>query len=386
MADLCRLNRSDCLRMGRCLMNDSLNTTYCPCDECHIGSSCENRIWSQIQFDPNSMYLIIYIIIFVLSVLNNSLTLELFVRSKQLRCTNCGIYLIVYGVLSLVSSISLVISGTAGYRPDLLDATETTDQFSCYFGEIGYNHLVYLCVWLSACVTLERGLSFLCGDRMDANRWQSFVALIIFVISAAGLIAPLFVNNCNENSEPQLKSVRPRFVWIYCAAAIVVYTLAAVLVVIGVTRPRRGYIMDKNLSVQTVFDVLEKQIFIFVPPIMYAICFLPCIILTYSRYSKVTHVGCGIFPVEYTVSVLIETLTYLPVTLTWLIFVYPSKPYMNEFYVKTWSGKCCLKISIFIKSLIVRKQKHRRSYSYIGPNRRDINVFVIEIHPLNQHE
>ena len=386
MADVCRLNFSDCLHNGRCLVDDSLNTTYCQCDACHDGPFCENMIWGQIQFDPNSIYLIIYIMIFALSLLNNSLTLELFIRSKQLRCTNCGIYMIVYAVLSLVSSISLVVSGIAGYRPDLLSATGTTDQFLCYFGEIGYNHLVYLCVWLSACVTFERGLSFLCGDAMHVNRWRSFVALIVFVISAAALIAPLFVDNCNENSESHLKNVRQRFVWLYCTAAIIIYALGTMLVVIGLKRPRRGNLMEKSSSSQTFFEVLEKHLFIFVPPIMYAICFLPCIILTYSRYSKVTHVQCGISTVEYTVSVLIETLTYLPVVLTWLIFVYPSKSYMAEFYAKTWSGKCYLKISMSVKSLIARRQQHLRSHSHIIHNGQNINVFVIEIHPSDQRE
>lgn len=386
MAVVCRLNFSDCLPSGRCVMNDSLNTTYCQCDACYDGRFCENVISGQIPFDRNSICLIIYIMIFVLSLLNNSLTLELFIRSKQLRCTNCGIYLIVYAVLSLVSSISLVISGTAGYRPDLLSMTGTTDQFLCYFGEIGYNHLVYLCVWLSACITFERGLSFLFGDGMNVNRWRPFVAIIVFVLSTAGLIGPLFVNNCNENSGPHLKNVRQRFVWLYCTAAIVTYALGTVLVVIGWTRTRRGYIMEKSSSSQTFFEVLDNHRFIFVPPMMYAICFIPYIILTYSRDSKDTHVQCGISTAEYTLSVLIETLTYLPVVLTWLIFVYPSKFYMAEFYQETWSGKCCLKISMSVKSFIARRQQHLRSHSHIIPNGQNINVFVIEIHPSDQRE
>ncbi|UJR18374.1 hypothetical protein I4U23_005278 [Adineta vaga] len=66
---------------------------------------------------------------------------------------------------------------------------------------------------------------------------------------------------------------------------------------------------------------------------------------------------CDISTIEFMVKIILEALQGLPIVLTWLIFVYPSRVYMTEFYMNTWSGKQVAKMLIFLKqSYLVQKR------------------------------
>lgn len=137
MIELCHLNSSKCLNNGLCVVNISLNSTYCQCDSCYTGIFCENKVRSQKQYDTNYVELIMSIIELCFTVLNNSPSLELFIRCRRIRHTNCGIYLLVYSILSILSSILLVVDRAMSYSYQ-----EKTKTVYCYVGTIGYNMLI----------------------------------------------------------------------------------------------------------------------------------------------------------------------------------------------------------------------------------------------------
>jgi hypothetical protein len=206
MIDSCHLN---CLNNGKCIVNILSNTTYCQCDSCHHGILCEADIWEQAQFDEIYVYLVIYIIGFCLSILNNGLVLELFICSRRIRNTNCGIYLIVYSILSLASSILLLVFEAVKYYPNPL----TTDAnqyiaFRCYVSKIGYNAVVILCVFFSACIAFERGLIICFEGKMNASRWRSCATIIVLFGIVGGSATPMLVYKCNWNNMPNLQIAR----------------------------------------------------------------------------------------------------------------------------------------------------------------------------------
>jgi len=49
-------------------------------------------------------------------------------------------------------------------------------------------------------------------------------------------------------------------------------------------------------------------------------------------------------------------LTSAPFVVTWLLFVYPSKVYITEFYLNTWSGQRLAEILTFFKSYNDREE------------------------------
>lgn len=142
--DLFHLNISQCLNNGACAMNYSLNTTYCLCDLCHEGNFCESVISRQNKYDTKYAYLVIYCFGLCISVLNKSISLELFIRYKSIRRTNCGIYLIIYSLLALLASSLLVADAVVDYNKNIFRGdAHARNRFHCVVGVAGYNTAVF---------------------------------------------------------------------------------------------------------------------------------------------------------------------------------------------------------------------------------------------------
>ena len=346
--DPCQTLPLQCLNNGRCAVNNSMNSTYCQCDACHEGRLCEVDVWKQNQFDTAYVYMIVYIIGLCLSVLNNGLCLELFIGCRRIRRTNCGIYLFVYSILSLVSSILLVVDGVVAYYPNQLKYDKAQFQIlHCYGAKIGYNMLVYLCIWFSSCIAFERGLIVWFDGKMGATRWRSIVTVIVMLLIASGSATPLLIVNCDWDRSSILLAVRGFFVWFYTSTGLAIYVLASLLILISFARRVRSYGMEDGSFVKTFLKLFGKHLFIFIPPIAYVISNIPYNIVINTKSSNHSYFQCGISVSEYVVKVLLEVWMGTPPVVTWLLFVFPSKVYMTEFYVNTWSGRWIPKIITF---------------------------------------
>jgi hypothetical protein len=357
MADLCQLEPLKCLNNGHCVVNISLNTTYCQCDPCHEGINCQLDVWKQTQFDTTYVYLIVYIIGLCFSVLNNSLCLELFIGCKRIRRTNCGVYLIVYCILSLISNILLVADEAVQYYPNQLMNDQTQyGIFHCYVSKIGYNMFIYLCIWFSSCVAFERGLVICFKRTMNASPWRSLVTTIVVLATAGGSATPLLLYKCDWDNTPGLQTARGFFIWFYLVTGITIYLLATLLVLISFVRRIHHYGTEHGSYIKTFRKLLYRHLFIFVPPIAYGIGYIIYTIVYQTRNPDHSYFQCGISTGEYIVKVLVETLQGVPFAITWLLFVYPSKVYLAEFYLNTWSGKRVVAILTFCKQYNCRKK------------------------------
>ena len=339
MVNFCHLYPLECLNNGQCAVNIGLNTTYCQCDPCHEGIFCENDVVKQTQFDTTYVHLIIFIIGLCFSVLNNSLTLELCIDCRRIRRTNCGVYLIIYSILSLISSIFLVADKAVEYYSNQLNNNgKQYEVFHCYVGNVGYNMLVYLCIWFSSCIAFECGLVISFDCKMT-NRWRSFVTVMIISAIAGGSVTPMLLYKCGWRNIPSLKIARGFFVWFYISTGILIYVLATLLILISFTRRIRQFGTENGSFIKTFLKLLRTHLFIFIPPITYAVCYIPFTIVFHKRNRDHSYFQCGISTGEYTIKVIIEMLQGVPFIITWLLFVYPSKVYMTEFYQNTWSGQ-----------------------------------------------
>jgi hypothetical protein len=372
MSDICRFNLSQCLNNGQCVLNISSNTTYCQCDTCYEGILCETAITKQTQFDTAYVYLIIYITGLCFSILNNCLSLELFIGCKRIRQTNCGTYLISYCILSLVSNILLVANEAVAYYPNqLMNNPSQYDVFHCYVSKIGYNMLVYLCIWFSSCVALERSLVIRFDRKMTANRWLSLVTTIFIFAVAGGSAAPLLLYKCDWDNIPGLEIARGFFIWFYISTGITIYVLATLLVLISFSHRISRYGTDNGSRKKTFCKLLYKHLFIFVPPIAYIIVYIPYTIVYSKKNPNDLYFQCGISTGEYIIKVLIDILQGVPFVITWLLFVFPSKVYMTEFYLETWSGKCLAKIISLFKSYFNRKKTAHPPTTNLTDNEHD---------------
>jgi hypothetical protein len=178
---------------------------------------------------------------------------------------------------------------------------------------------------------------------MNARRWRSLLTTTVIFVIAAGSVTPMLLYKCGWNDKPSLKIARGFFVWFYISGGILIYVLATLLILISFTRRIRRYGMENGSFIRTFLKLLYTHLFIFVPPIAYAVGYTPFTIVHQRRNPGQAYFQCGISTEEYIIKILIEILQGVSFVITWLLFVYPSKVYMAEFYRNTWSGQRIIK-------------------------------------------
>src|SRR5690349_6554840 len=139
----------------------------------------------------------------------------------------------VYSILSLVSIILLVAYQAESDFPNLrIKDVNQSDIFYCFTAKIGYNMLVYLCIWFNSFIAFERGLIIHFNGKWNATRWRSFVTIIVTFTIAGGCATPLLLYKCNldnNNKMPNLEIAQVVFVWFYIVTGIATYVVATLL-------------------------------------------------------------------------------------------------------------------------------------------------------------
>lgn len=352
MIDLCISNPLECQNNSTCVFNMALNKSYCQCTECYHGELCENITFLASNFDIKYVFVIIHVVGLVISIINNGLIFELLICCKRIRHTNCGIYLFCYSICSLVSQTLLAISQIVPYYSNSLEFNgRQREILDCVVYKVGYNMFVYICIWFNAIIAFERGLIICSNGRMNNNRWRPFITVLIVSLIAGGSVTPLIWYNCQwNNSVPFLRTYRIFVIWFYIVVGLTIYVLATLLLLISFERRIGRYGMENGSCIKTYCKLLKTHLFIFIPPIVYIIGYVPYSIVINTGEGGKWYYYCGISNAEFITRILIETLTFVPVIITWLLFVYPSKVYMTEFYLKTWSGQWVAAIYfIFVK-------------------------------------
>jgi hypothetical protein len=165
---------------------------------------------------------------------------------------------------------------------------------------------------------------------------------------AIGSGTPLVVYNCNWNDIPKLQTLRTFFNWFYIIVGIAGYIVATVIVLVSCVLRIRSYGMENGSWIKTFLNLLKSHLSIFIPPISFIICNIPYTIVVNTQNPAYSYYQCGISLGDFTIKFILEVLPDVPFVLTWLLFVYPSRVYMTEFYLNTWSGQCVANIYLML--------------------------------------
>ena len=176
-----------------------------------------------------------------------------------------------------------------------------------------------------------------------------------------GCSIPIAFYNCDWDYVPHLKAARVFLMYFHIAIPIIIYIVATVLSLIGFARRIRAYGLEMNSYMKTFAKLTYSHLFIFVPPLVYAICYGPFNLVASQSKPGMGYYSCGISLGEYIIKVLLRALMGLPFIITWLIFVYPSRVYMNEFYMNTWCGQWTAWIVLGFRRCCSRKKDLERT-------------------------
>ena len=107
------------------------------------------------------------------------------------------------------------------------------------------------------------------------------------------------------------------------------------------------------------------------PPVVVVICITPFAIVNGMRENFSVYFPCDISTVKFIVKLVLQMMIGVPFVLTWLLFVYPSRVYMTEFYLNTWSGQVLATILLVFKSCNDREESNHLPATNFRDNEHD---------------
>ena len=212
---------------------------------------------------------------------------------------------------------------------------------------------------------------------MNATRWRSCLMTVSVLLIAGGSVAPLLYSKCGWPNIPSLKIWNHFANFFYLPVGILIYLLASVLVLISFARRIRQYGTENNSRMKTFRKLLRTHWFVFLPPLAAAICTTPYIMAISIRKSGQSYFPCDISALNFGIKVLLEVMAGVPFAITWLLYVYPSRVYMTEFYLNTWSGQSLATIFFIFQPYNDRKESdHYPATNFRNNERDDRDAFI----------
>ncbi|CAF3274377.1 unnamed protein product [Rotaria sp. Silwood2] len=285
------------------------------------------------------IYLILFILMSIIGLLNNSLSLFTFVRDR-IRLTYCGVYLIVIcsGNIILMLFIILNIPALLNYDNMLYK------NFHCHVQFYICLSLNYIFIWGSVAIVVEKLLIECFNYDVYEPSIRPIITSIIIIIFVSISNIPEkfcrgFVNSPNKHQVCSYYS-HSNTIWyrmhiassyVHVVLPCLVHIISTICILTTIAQ-RKVFISINRYPQQYIYRVWFRQLYLhrdfLIPPIFIIICILPHIIVHYILITKCLDFSNIILIRLHIVLVLFLN---IPQMLTFLIYVYPNEIYFKEF-------------------------------------------------------
>jgi hypothetical protein len=349
-----------CKNNGQCFENNATcpTMTMCVCEECYYGTKCEfstkgffvsldpilgYHIKPNVPIDrqPSVVKLSIAIItcMFVFGLISESLSIMTFCM-KNTRQVGCGWYLLISSSVSLCLIIVLKIKFwilVLSQKALLTDRLFLT--FSCIVTDGTLKSLLATNEWLDACVAIERmftvlkGVSFNKSKSERIAKWISFIIPLLTVCTY--LHDPLkreLIDDfdgdekriwCFVQSSPSLDTYNFAINLFHFLVPMLINFISA-LIIIASTARSRSTALSKLSFIKHFRQQLKHHKHLLLTPCLIILLSLPRLIIPFFS-------GCMKSPRNPLLFLIGYFISFVPVTLHFFIFVWPSEKYMDEF-------------------------------------------------------
>ncbi|CAF3512691.1 unnamed protein product [Rotaria sp. Silwood1] len=350
--------RTECENGGQCVQDHSIcpSTTMCICPECYYGGKCQFTtkgfslsldVILAYQIRPHiyisrqrviiNMSIAIISVILVINLISNVLSLMTF-WSKNLRAVGCGLYLFILSSLSILSVIILTLKLWILILSQMsLIANRTILWINCISMEFLLQSLLAIRDWLTACVAIERvfiitkGVNFSKKKSKQTAQWIVITVVIFTMISR--IYDPIHRKLIDDKEEQRTWCVvrYSPLMRIFDSAVHIFHfiipssinLLSAIMIIVSVARThsnaRRQQTYRQNLKKQ-----LHHQKHLIISPIINVILSIPRLIISFLSGCMKSNRDPQLFLFGYFIS-------FLPLSLTLIVFILPSEPYKKQF-------------------------------------------------------
>ncbi|CAF0821338.1 unnamed protein product [Rotaria sordida] len=285
----------------------------------------QSRYHNLILYLPNTEYLLIFLfqLIIVFSIVNNLLTIQTCLR-LSIRITNLGVYLILLSLSNLIRCIFLQTS--------LICDTQSLQRTALFYvSAISLNILNFSAMCYSSMIACERLFIECFNYPFYATRQRSCLFSIILLIITLLTQIPTVLLYFSGFSASIVISILTKIVKSIEFGTVLITCFLHIVSSLFVLKHISVHKVYINLGEQEYWCVWRQQMKnhmdFFIPPLCYILCILPWYLFKHVIYSCDRVSPTTILRLYF----ILIALANVPFTMTFLIYIYPSNVYMNEF-------------------------------------------------------
>jgi hypothetical protein len=356
--------RSVCENDGECLQNslDCPIRSICMCKPCFYGVRCQfstsgfglsldailgYHILQDVNFNHQPFIIKISLtltIIFMVAGLIDSILSIMTFKNKVVCEVGCGLYLLSSSITTLLTMIMfglkflilLLAQMTIISNRSFLSVQCHSIDFLLRFG-------LYMDQYLNACVAIERVYTIIKGasfSKKKSKRTAKYVIiLLVIVIGGTCLHDPVFRDLIDEENHDDEDNVKRTWCIVNYGSTLQIYNsilntihffgpfvinLISAIILITKKSRRQANVHKQRPYKQILIEQFQKNKHLLTAPIVLVILAIPRLILTFVSKCLKSSNETWLFLVGYFIQ-------FIPVVLTFVVFILPSKFYKKEF-------------------------------------------------------
>lgn len=348
-----------CENAGQCFQNNETCPTKftCVCPDCYYGAKCQFSTKGFLfSLDPILVYLIkrhvsineqpliikisimFSTIILLLGIVNGLLSIIVFSRKKP-RQAGSGYYLLFSSIISICMILMLTIKF---WQLVLSQMHVITNRSFIYFNCMTMDFLLRILLsaseWLNASVAIERMISVMNGTNftkqksINLSKWV--IPAIIFISTITQIHDPIHRQLIDDEDEDETRtlclveyssSVRMYNIFITLFHFLMPFSInviTALLMIKKISHRRVNIFPHESYNFHFRHQIHRYQHLLYAPCLL-IILSLPRLIISFSKQCMKSAREPWFYLIGYFVS-------FVPSTLTFIVFVLPSANYKNE--------------------------------------------------------
>jgi hypothetical protein len=271
----------------------------------------------------------------VLSLISNTLSLQTFLCTKNIRVTNCGVYLISFSIICIVINIVLPLAS--------LPISNRSYQISvCVLWDFILIPLISVLQWLNGFIAIERALIECYDFNLYDRRRRSIIAtgLLLLIQIIWNSFPNIFcrqvgitINTCYS----QLTHLGDILMAIFFYTEIIPFVLflVATVLVLRQLAQHRSIIIGRKLTFTDYLRICVNHRDFFTPLVLYSISVIPTFV-----YYAMNPYYVLLTPNDDIVKLLIfQSIYHFSTTLTFLAYVYANRVYKEAFWNSSLVGR-----------------------------------------------
>jgi hypothetical protein len=271
----------------------------------------------------------------------NGIFLMITFKNKKLREVGSGIYLLVSSNVTLLTMILFALKYSILLEAQMKSIHNRSFlHFQCVSIDFFLRISLHLDHWLNACVGCERAITAIKATTFNKRKSRKAAKYVIVILLILMIITtihdPLHRRLIDDDEYGENKriwcivSYSPRFQIfnytvniIHFFAPFFINLISAIIIIRSAAR-QRAIVQPQHTHRQHLHNQLQNHSRLLIAPILLVILALPRLIITFASGCMKSVENSWLFVAGYFVS-------FIPSLMTFLLFVFPSKLYKEEF-------------------------------------------------------